>query len=98
MFLYLKEYIDFSDIDVDETYDSPLTNKRFVMFLKDYGIHDKFIRNTKQDSKQWNIKAFCDRVQPQFYITNAFFWLATPEGYDFWDRYDHLWLKYRTDH
>jgi len=69
--------VNFNDFDVDETYDdSPLTNKKFVKFLKDNNLHDKFINNLKQlTAINTSVETFCDDVNEYDYISLAFVWV-----------------------
>ena len=105
MLTHIREYIDFSDIDTEET--RLLTNKNFVTFLKDNNIYDKFINNLQQEivhsrgyyGNEWSsIETFCDDVDVGRYISDAFYWGSTPEGHRFWDRYDYIWYKYTLKH
>jgi len=100
----MKKYIDFNDIDIDET-ESSLTDKEFVKFLKDNNIYDKFIYDLQQDINMRKKKGhpyievnnFCNETDYLDYILGAFPWGNTPEGTDFWIRYNHKWVKYITD-
>ena len=92
--------VDFDCYDIEETNGSPLTNKKFVKFLKDNKIYDKFIYNLKQEishshgyyGRSWHsIDTFCDDVSPGNYIIHGFFWPLTPEGRMFWDRHNTVW-------
>ena len=103
MLRHLREYIDFNDIDTDETIEnSPLTDKEFVKFLKDNNIYWKFINNLYVAMREnkwgygtyWNsIETFCQDVNVHKYIARAFVWVKTPEGNDFWRYYNEKWEK-----
>ena len=93
------KYINFDDVDIDET-KSPLTDKKFVKFLKDNNIHDKFINNlslaiTNNDELYkvfWqSIETFCDDLKRYKYISHAFSWDLTPEGSNFWGNWNGHW-------
>ena len=88
--------VNFNDFDVDETYDdSPLTNKKFVKFLKDNNLHDKFINNLKQlTAINTSVETFCDDVNEYDYISLAFVWDYTDEGIEFWDKINTRWKEY----
>ena len=102
MLQYLKEYINFNDYDTDETYDSPLTDKGFVKFLKENNIYNKFMDNIREEiiehGKYWSywrsIENFCNIITDYAYIVSAFFWPDTPEGVIFWNKYDRMWRNY----
>ena len=101
MLKHLMEYIDFSDIDTDETcHNSPLTDKEFVKFLKDNDIYDRFMNNLYWEvknqvyhyNKHWySINTLCKDLPRSNYIGSSFSWKQSPEGYDFWLKYHNRW-------
>ena len=107
MLKHLREYIDFDNYDIDETYDSPLTDKEFVIFLKDNNIYDKFIDNLYRDIEKggkyygqlWHsVETFCDEISNigegrPLYIVSAFVWDKTPEKFDFWKHWHYRWFN-----
>jgi len=96
------KYIDFDDFDIEETdMESPLTDSRFVKFLKRNKIHDRFINNIKREttkpgsdySGHWSdAETFCDDIKDINYIFYAFDWESTPEGRFFWKKYNDEWM------
>jgi len=107
MLKHLREYINFNDYDIDETYDSPLTDKEFVKFLRDNFIYDKFINNLDSAiitndhyyGRYWySINTFCNDITSKFdlercdYIKYAFVWSGTPEGRTFWANWHYRWF------
>ena len=107
MLKHLMEYIDFNDIDTYERPSDPLTDKRFVKFLNINGIYDKFMDNLYRAIEQndghyrrnwYSIKTFCDDISKTEgrykYITLAFYWSNTLEGYEFWEYWHSLWVTW----
>ena len=103
MIVHLREYIDFSDIDTDETVeDSPLTNEEFVKFLRTNNIYRRFMDNLYKavKEKKWgygrywySIETFCDDMNARRYIARSFIWNESPEGNDFWKYYNNEWKE-----
>jgi len=96
----MNESIDFNDWDEEEYEVSPLTNKKFVKFLKDNGVYNEFIYNCNNKAnnafirKEWkSLKTFCTDLNDYAYIRYAFIWIETKEGYDFWNKIDDDWNK-----
>jgi len=98
------ENIDFNDWNDEELeYDSPLTDKYFVKFLKDNDVYDKFIYNCNNNKSNkyykkiyWkSLETFCTNIKEKYlYINHAFNWGETNEDHDFWNKVDNKWLKY----
>lgn len=93
--------INFNDFDIDET--EILTDSKFVDFLRKYKYYDKFMTNLKNEMKTSNgfykeywtdIDAFCDEVDTDKYISSAFDWVYSPEGYKFWKAAHYNWLSF----
>ena len=100
MITHLREYIDFNDVDTDETDCNPLTDKDFVMFLIDNNIYREFIYNLKQYMmkgyrRYWsNTRTFCQEISRYSYVSNAFMWDKTKEGFKFWKKVNDSWRMY----
>jgi len=103
--MYMKEYIDFDDYDIEEkdaVINSPLTDKEFVKFLKDNHIHDKFVYNYQRsiDKKKRNrypyieISDYCDMTNDLDYILSSFSWVDSHEGIGFWSGYNDKWKEF----
>ena len=93
--------IDFQNIDIDETDsnmvdDSPLTDKEFVKFLREYGIYNTFMREIRRYNERnplfyVDTEILCENIEKKYYISAAFNWDRTDDGFKFWDFYNDLW-------
>lgn len=71
--------------------------RKFIAFLKENGIYEKWIYNMKSlhptsNIEWWNL--FFYRIYENKCsngINYAFNWADTEEGYEFWSFYDRLW-------
>jgi hypothetical protein len=94
---YLKEYIDFSDIE-DIHYDGcdnyPDFNgyEEFCKFLVDRGVIDKFIKNFNKLSSYNDISKFLSDSSIEDYIAGSFAWISADGGYGFWNKINSEWL------
>ena len=104
MLKHLREYIDFDKYDTEEI-DSRLTDKDFVKFLNSWNAYYKFVHNLtefmKRDHYDFNIywdsvEDFCHKVKRVNYISTAFMWDETDEGYWFWSRINSRWWIWLT--
>ena len=101
--------INFDDFDIEETKNTDLkiSDDLFVKFLKDHKIYDKFIRNVinwrrnlKTDHRKYGIPdldKFCEQLDRSSYLSYAFSWDKTPEGFLYWADVNSSWheiLKY----
>ena len=68
--------------------------KKFFRFLKEEGAYVAFKRNFSLDYiRKWfideyeqiiNGRNYYEVIKELEYISKAFYWMNTPEGYDFW--------------
>jgi hypothetical protein len=58
--------------------------KRFLQFLKDEGVFEKYKANFARDGR---------KLKPHAYVRGAFFWSDAPEGIDFWSDIYEKWDK-----
>lgn len=67
----------------------------FKKFLSEKGITEQYIFNFKYalSSKIYSIKCI-KNISPTFYISSAFNWAKTNEGYTFWKNLHYDWLTY----
>ena len=70
--------------------------RKFIAFLKENGIYEKWIYNMKvqhplTNYAWWNCfaKIYANRCSDG--INCAFYWVDTKEGHEFWSFYDRLW-------
>ena len=71
--------------------------RRFIAFLKENGIYEKWIYNIKvqhplTDYEWWNLfmsKIYQDRCSEG--INWAFYWTDTEDGHEFWSYFDREW-------
>lgn len=58
------------------------TDKAARLFLKFYDIEDKFKKNGGKIGLEINL------------ISGSFRWYSSPEGHEYWSRYDYLWRSF----
>ena len=71
--------------------------RRFIAFLKENGIYEKWVFNMKDQHpltnyEWWN--SFADRIYAnRCYkaINHAFIWAGTEDGHEYWSYYDRMW-------
>ena len=67
--------------------------EKFIMFLKQYDIYEKYRYNRLKYpyyTNAWSPPSFSS---PSRWIHQAFSWGYTKEGYDFWRYIDDMWRK-----
>jgi len=92
---YLLEYnnIDFEDWDDEEyEYTDPLEDDKFVKFLIDNNIYDRFIYNIKNDKGY--LSQNDEHLNRSQYISYTFGWGDSKEGYKFWLGINHKWRNH----
>jgi hypothetical protein len=77
--------------------------KRFFRFLKEEGAYVAFKRNFSLNYlKEWfdndykqivNGKSYYESVKKIRYISEAFYWKDTPEGFDYWNGLNIKWVR-----
>ena len=77
--------------------------KEFIRFLKEEGVYVAFKRNFSIDYvRKWFIneyeqivsgKSYYEAVEKTNYISKAFYWRGTPEGYEFWLDISKRWTS-----
>ena len=71
--------------------------RKFIAFLKENGIYEKWIYNIKSQHPTSNIEwwnCFADRIYANRCsngINWAFYWADTEDGHVYWSFYDRLW-------
>lgn len=64
--------------------------EKFEQFLLDNNIFSQFCSNILiKDSML--LYEYCEKTHPQYYISRAFAWSYTKEGYDFWLKVNIKW-------
>ena len=71
--------------------------RKFIAFLKENGIYEKWIYNTKvqhptSNVKWWNLffhRVYANKCSEA--ISRAFYWVDTKDGHGYWNYYDRLW-------
>jgi hypothetical protein len=70
--------------------------RRFIAFLKENEIYEKWIYNMKRqhpasNAAWWNLfyRIYENRCSEG--INHAFYWTDTEEGHEYWSFYDRLW-------
>lgn len=71
--------------------------RKFIAFLKEKGIYEKWIYNMKRQHPTSNIEwwnCFADTIYKfKSYdgINHAFIWADTKEGHEYWSYFDREW-------
>jgi hypothetical protein len=104
----MVKYIDFRDIDnFDNGYSVYDGHEVFKEFLEENSILDKFIENFNKSGKIWRIRFwdgyednneytlnnYLNNKKPLLYISDAFQWDISKEGYSFWCEIGYKWYK-----
>ena len=69
--------------------------ERFIKFLEDEGALEAFRENLRQCSGE-TVEEHLGGVgviNITAYVASAFGWSTSPEGYDYWDDIEDLWLE-----
>lgn len=67
--------------------------KDFDNFLIEHNIKSSFVKNLKYQKKCSLIDLMLF-VHPNIYISEPFLWDETKEKYEYWNRYNTLWMEY----
>ena len=68
--------------------------QEFFRWLKENGIFQLWIKNRTLSKKYWRrLNRISER---QKFISGAFPWMRTNEGYDFWTYVHYLWLAHEN--
>ena len=74
----------------------------FLNWLKQYGIKEEFLHNCRTiRSALWTTGypiEYIWKEHPFMYILNSFYWDDSPEGGNFWNRYDNLWRDFISEY
>ncbi len=71
--------------------------RKFIAFLKENGIYEKWIYNIKRQQPASNVKwwnLFFHRIYENKCsngISRAFYWVDTEDGHGYWNYYDRMW-------
>ena len=70
--------------------------RKFIAFLKENGIYEKWIYNIKvqhptSDIEWWNLFYTIYEFKSYNGINRAFYWVGTKEGHEFWRYFDLKW-------
>lgn len=64
----------------------------FLYFLLKNNLYEKFISNLNKEKNIKHIYIWCKHTKNTYYISEAFNWNETNEGYDFWYKNNLLWV------
>lgn len=66
----------------------------FFNWLQTHGILKQYRRNmfTSTSIYRWRERGYVSL--PFHYAIDAFIWIRTPEGHDFWHDYDYAWTLF----
>ena len=72
-----------------------MNKDKFIDFLIENDIFDKYVTNTEThwDGGFKDVDEFLNKRSPTTYITAAFRWLTTPEGYEYWKVINTTWRE-----
>lgn len=84
---YRNQHINFDNFDIEET---EVPDEQFFKFLKRNDIYGKFLNNINNVGRK--IKYFFERADKSAYVSSAFNWDRTPEGFKYWDDINRKWL------
>lgn len=84
---------DFVDSDLNDVVKNHVINN-FVRFLKENNVYDEYMENSDLNTNFIGdfIRYFTVN-HPKLYIMNAFGWMGTKQGADFWEKLHSKWLK-----
>jgi hypothetical protein len=97
---YLREFIDFSEIDdIDDCdgYPDFEGHEDFCKFLVDKGVIDIYIKNFNKLSSYNDISEFLSGNSIEDHIAGSFAWINTDDGYGFWNKINSEWLDVKND-
>ena len=76
----------------------------FFRFLKEYNCYSKFFKNFKDSICGYSFRFendyallkedFFSKTEPINFLSYAFIWQMSNEGYWYWDRFDDKWRDY----
>jgi len=71
-----------------------LKNKRFVEFLKEHGVHDKFIAYVEERKRRNKGREYWSKdIIEESYLLDAFLWECTPDRHQFWENINDKWMQ-----
>lgn len=66
-------------------------NPELARFLHAEGVLDQFLRNTTAYNKKLKEHRKETRSMKEIHIMDAFSWIHTPEGFEFWEKIRNKW-------
>ena len=87
--------IKFNEFDIEEVPEGYIPDKEFVDFLRIHNAYHTYISNIKYDAENGNnIQGFFRETPKACYISNAFNWSQTSQGFKYWSNISKLWITY----
>ena len=69
------------------------TKQLFIKFLKDNNVYEQYMFNVnKRKEKYFTPKNFFLNTLYVDFVSNAFTWKETLQGYGYWDKIENNWL------
>ena len=67
--------------------------ERFIEFLKNQGVYEKFLDNFNGQNATLTFEDFLNtQTDPQEYVYWGFVWDETNEGREYWENLDDEWV------
>lgn len=68
--------------------------KIFLLWLKNKDVYDRYKENFINDSYYPKFRELIHFEPRKKYISYAFFWKNTPQGYKYWHDIHYKWIEY----
>ena len=65
--------------------------KDFIKFLCLHDLYGKFVLNYARAENSWKKECHIEGSTPNQYILRAFSWADSPEGHNYWSKFNELW-------
>lgn len=86
-------YTPLNKFIISKCKNQPYLIKVFIRFLITHEAYEKFVFNYANVSNSWKNTYHDEIGTPNLLLVRAFLWGNTPEGQDYWDNINDLWLK-----
>lgn len=68
--------------------------KIFLQWLKDKGVYSQYKENFINYDLHHSFSVFISEYNPYSYLSSAFFWADTSQGWNYWEELNWEWLDY----
>lgn len=68
--------------------------KIFLLWLKEHDCYERYKENFINYDLHHSFSVFISEYSPYSYLSSAFFWVDTSQGWDYWEELNWDWVDY----